>query len=57
MVALGSEDGLLVSNGEIGRVMWIDTNGVLIDVSGPSVTPDQVLALASDIVASSSKAG
>jgi hypothetical protein len=39
---------LLITDGRVGRVMWIE-DGVLFDVTGLSVGPDEVVSLASEL--------
>lgn len=48
MIPFAGTEALLVSNGLIGRLLWI-RDGVLFDVVGPSITPAQVLELALQI--------
>jgi hypothetical protein len=45
MVPLRRTQGMLVEGNGVGRIMWIE-NGLMFDITGPSVTTDQVLALA-----------
>ncbi len=45
LVEVRGTKGLLVQANGIGRVMWIE-DGLLFDIFGESVTPDQVLRLA-----------
>lgn len=44
-VDLGDATGLLRQANGIGRVQWI-VDGVMMDLTGPSITPDQVRELA-----------
>jgi hypothetical protein len=45
IVEVRGTSGLLVQGYGIGRIIWIE-DGILFDMTGPSVTPTQVLALA-----------
>lgn len=45
MVDLRGTQGLLIQGNGIGRVMWIE-GGVLFDIKGEAVSPDQVVKLA-----------
>jgi hypothetical protein len=48
MVPIRGTRGLLVSGDGIGRLIWIE-GGILIDLSGESITPNQVQILASEL--------
>jgi hypothetical protein len=45
MVPVRATRGLLVSGNGIGGLLWVE-GGVLFDITGPSVSPSQVQALA-----------
>lgn len=45
LVPLRGTEGLLVQAHGVGRIVWLE-NGIRFDITGPTVTPDQVVALA-----------
>ena len=48
MVGVRSTEGLLVQAHNVGRIMWIE-DGILFDITGPTISPDQVLAIAEKV--------
>ena len=48
MVEIRDTEGMLVQGNGVGRIIWIE-DGVLFDISGPTVTPEQVLAIAQKV--------
>lgn len=48
MVSIGESPGLLISNGVLGRVIW-SVGDVQLDVSGPSLSPDDARRLANSL--------
>ena len=45
LIDLRGTQGLLIQGNGIGRVMWIE-DGVLFDIKGKAISPDQVIKLA-----------
>jgi hypothetical protein len=48
IVPVRGTEGLLVQGNGVGRIMWVES-GLLFDLTGPTISPDQVLALAEKI--------
>lgn len=48
IIALRGTQGLLIQGNGIGRVMWVE-DGVLFDIKGKTVSPDQVVNLAESL--------
>lgn len=48
MVPLRGTEGMLVKGNGVGRIIWIE-NGILFDITGPTVSPEQVMAIAQEI--------
>lgn len=48
MVPVRQTDGLLAKSGGAGSIMWIENN-MLFNIFGPSITPEQVQALAAQL--------
>ena len=54
MVPLGNGQALLASQGGIGAEVWVQ-DGVLFSIDGPTITPDQVQALSTQVYASAAR--
>jgi len=48
IVTLGDAKGLLVQDAGIGRITWVQ-GGLLFDIKGDEITPEQVIDLASEL--------
>jgi hypothetical protein len=45
IVDIRKTEGMLIQGNGVGRIVWIE-DGLLFDITGPTVTPEQVLAIA-----------